>query len=64
MVKIENECVGCPSEMGCMHKCKNEKVSRLYCDECGEEVDELYIYDDDSELCKDCLLNKFKMVEV
>ena len=64
MKTIENECVGCTS-MGlpCMgSSCPNRNVVRCYCDECGEETT-LYYYDDDKELCADCLLEKFEIVE-
>ena len=59
MIKYEDECVGCPPEMGCMgNSCPNRNVKHLYCDECGKDVEEIYIVDGD-ELCKDCLLDSF-----
>ena len=59
MIKYENECVGCPPEMGCLgNSCRYKNVKHLYCDKCGEDVEELYIVDGD-ELCKDCLLDSF-----
>ena len=52
MVKYEDECVGCPPELGCLGSaCPNRHVPRLYCDKCGEEVDEFY----EDELCIDCV---------
>ena len=52
MVKYENECVGCPPELGCLGSaCPNRNVPHLYCDKCGEEVDEFY----EDELCIDCV---------
>ena len=63
MKKITNECVGCKS-MGlyCLgNTCPNRNVVRFYCDRCGEETT-LYDYDGE-ELCQDCLLKEFKVVE-
>ena len=35
----ENECVGCPPNMGCLGAgCPNRNVLHIECDECGEEV--------------------------
>lgn len=63
-VEISNECVGCG--LPCLgDSCPNRNVKRLYCDCCGEEVDELYCYFDDSELCEDCVKEKvFAELEV
>ena len=57
MVEYEDECVGCPPEMGCLGKdgCPNMHVSHFYCDECGEE-ETLYQYND-KQLCKSCLMD-------
>ena len=63
MRKVENECVGCV-DVGfhCIgFGCPNRRVVRFYCDECGEE-ETLYHYED-SELCKECLIKKFEVVE-
>lgn len=62
MKRIENECVGCPPEIGCFgSSCPNRNVVRFYCDDCGAE-DMLYYYND-KELCSDCLLKEFETVE-
>lgn len=54
MIKKENECVGCPPEMGCLgSSCPNRNVLRFYCDECGDET-QLYDFDGE-ELCIDCI---------
>ena len=59
---IENECVGCPPEMGCLgSSCPNRNVTRFYCDHCGEE-EELYYYDGE-ELCIDCIKKTLTKVE-
>lgn len=57
MVVYEDNCVNCPSEMGCIGSlCPNANVKRLYCDDCGEEEDSLYVIDG-VEVCSYCLLN-------
>ena len=62
MIKYENECVGCPPELGCLgESCPNRNVKRLYCDDCKEEVETLYVYDG-QELCQDCLLNTIEKI--
>ena len=62
MRKTENECVGCPSEMGCIgSSCKYLNVTRYYCDYCKDETT-LYHYNDD-EVCLDCILANLEVVE-
>lgn len=62
MKKIENDCVGCPPEMGCLgDTCPYRNATHFYCDNCGEEAD-LYYFDDE-ELCIDCIQEKLKKVE-
>ena len=64
MVKHENECVGCPKEMGCLGRfCPNRNVPHLYCDHCKDEVDALY-YWHTQEWCIDCILKDLEKVEV
>lgn len=54
MIEYENDCVGCPPEMGCLgDACRNRNVPHYYCDECGNETT-LYKFDD-KELCIDCI---------
>lgn len=51
MRKHENECVGCPSEMGCIgNACVYKNVPRDYCDICGEPAK--YKIDGD-DFCED-----------
>lgn len=59
MVKYESECVGCPNEIGCIGDyCQYKHVPVLICDECGQEVDELYEVDfDNDQRCLSCLLD-------
>lgn len=62
MKKIENHCVGCPPEIGCFgSSCPNRNVVVYYCDRCGKEA-KLYYYDSE-QICEDCLLNEFEVVE-
>lgn len=64
MKKVENECVGC-KDLGlyCIgNSCPNNNVTRFYCDRCGEER-KLYHYDEYTELCGDCLLEEFEVVD-
>ena len=58
MIKFENECVGCPQ--GCVH-CGRDKTQHLYCDRCGEDSEELYVFDGE-ELCEDCLKNSLERI--
>ena len=63
MVNFIHECVGC-TDIGlpCMgHSCTQGRME-LRCDWCEEEVDKLYIVDDD-EVCGDCLLASLEQDE-
>ena len=64
MLKIENDCVGCPPERGCLGEaCMYRNVPHYYCDECGDEFEPEELYDyDDTMVCTDCLLNHFYTV--
>ena len=57
MIKYENECVECPQ---CVH-CGRDKTQHLYCDRCGEDCEELYVFDGE-ELYRDCLLDNFDKI--
>lgn len=60
----ENECVGCPPDMGCLGSaCPNRHVAHFYCDKCKQEVDDLYDYDD-KQICLDCIVKQLKKIEV
>ena len=57
MVKLESQCCGCPSNMGCIGDHCMYRYTPVYtCDECKEEADELYEYDG-TQVCLDCLLD-------
>lgn len=61
MLRIEDECVGCPQ--GCIN-CGRRHVTRLYCDECETEVSEPsdLRWFDGKQLCEKCILDKFEEV--
>lgn len=62
MKVIENECVGCPKEMGCLGSaCPYVDVPHYYCDYCEKE-EKLYHYNG-YEICEECLLKEFEVVE-
>ena len=57
MQKIEDECVGCPPELGCRGEyCPNRNVTHWYCDKCRARIyeDEICHTDDGRELCLYC----------
>ena len=61
MIRIENDCVGCPPEMGCLGDgCPYRNVPYYYCDECGEN-ETLYHFDGE-ELCIDCIKKRLEEV--
>lgn len=63
MVKYEDECCGCATESyPCLgSSCKNRNVPRFYCDEC--EVEDILYEFENLQLCQDCLISKFNIVE-
>lgn len=64
MITYENECVDCNSEIGCYgDNCPKLKVPHFICDECCEDVEELFGYDGE-QLCKDCLLEAVPKVKL
>lgn len=64
MIRFEDQCVGCPTEMGCLGSvCPYMNVPVLICDECHEYVDDLYWYDGE-QICEECLLKKFEKVDL
>ncbi len=64
MVKHENDCVGCPPEIGCLHEsCPYRNAIHMYCDICGNEEDVLYEYEDE-QICTCCLLKEVPKVDL
>ena len=63
MVYREDQCVGCPPELGCLGDgCPNRNVPVFECDDCREEVTELYIGEDGGEYCQSCICNHLEKV--
>lgn len=66
MREVTNECVGCTSlGLHCLgSSCPNRNVVRYYCDKCKEEfeAEELYVNENDEELCSVCILNEYSTV--
>lgn len=63
MIVTENECVGCPPDMGCIgDSCPLLNVRRLYCDECENE--EILYWWDGQQLCLDCIEARLERVEI
>lgn len=65
LIKYENFCCDCASPgYPCDgDKCPNRNVPIFYCDECGEDFEKIYHYDD-QELCIDCIEKRLDVVEV
>ena len=64
MIAYEDECCGCATgSYPCIGSDRpNRNVKHLYCDECGDDVEELYKYDGE-ELFEGCLLKEFEVIE-
>jgi hypothetical protein len=61
MIVIENHCVDCPKEMGCLgDSCPYMNVPHYYCDKCKEE-EKLYHYDGE-QLCINCIEKRLEEV--
>ena len=57
----ESDCVDCG--LPCIHEaCRHYEVVRYVCDNCKEDVYELYHFDGE-ELCADCVLEQLEKVE-
>jgi hypothetical protein len=61
MIRYENQCVGCPTEKGCLGSaCPNRSVEVYYCDKCNEEIYEDVYEVDGKEFCEECLKDMFR----
>lgn len=60
MIKYENDCCGCATPgYPCLgSSCALRHVKHYYCDKCGNDVEELYYYDDKG-LCEECAIEVF-----
>lgn len=62
MIVYENECVGCPPEMGCLGElCQYREVPYFHCDKCGDDAEYQY---DGNEYCLDCLLEEIGATKI
>ena len=64
MVRIENNCCNCatPGYPCIGNECFLRNIEVHYCDNCDEELDEIYDVDGD-ELCEECLKEMFRRRE-
>lgn len=64
MVRYENHCCDCavPGYPCRGSACPRVNVPVHYCDQCGEELEEIYDVDGE-ELCEDCLKDMFRRRE-
>ena len=61
MVRVESDCVECG--LPCLYEsCPHYRVVRYECDDCGDEVEDLYHFDGE-ELCIDCVEKRLERVE-
>ena len=62
MIQYEDECVGCPPEIGCLGSgCPKKNVPHFFCDDCKDEIDPDDLYDVDGDmLCRECALDRIK----
>ena len=65
MIRYENNCCGCATESyPCIGDiCPNRHVPVFVCDECGEDVEDLYEYGSE-QLCADCVLERLDKVSI
>lgn len=62
MIKVESDCCDCG--LPCLYEsCPHYKVTRYYCDGCGEEQDVLYWWDEE-QLCLDCIEALLERVDI
>ena len=59
--RYESQCVSCG--FPCRYEaCRYYNVKVLECDNCGDEVDKLYRFND-GEYCEQCVLERLEVVE-
>lgn len=60
MIKYENDCVDCG--LPCRgSSCHYRNVKHLYCDICGEDIEELFEHEGE-QYCYECLMNAVKKI--
>lgn len=65
MIKYENDCCGCANgAYPCRgNSCELRHAKHLYCDECRDDVETLYIVNG-YELCGNCALDEFEKISL
>lgn len=65
MIKFENDCCDCAvPAYPCMgNSCPLRHSAHFYCDNCSDEVDELYYYGGE-QWCVDCILKDCGKVDI
>ncbi len=63
MVRYENRCCECSAALYPCNHCGLEHTPVLICDNCGQEVEDLYEYDL-GEWCEECIIKNYSKVEV
>jgi len=62
MIKFENDCCDCA--LHCRGStCRNRNAPHFYCDECEDEVEELFEYDGE-QICQDCLISTVPKIKL
>jgi len=64
MIEYRNECVGCPPEICCGASCSKLSVRVMICDDCGDEVQDLWYGNDGNMYCKYCITGYIDKVVV
>lgn len=60
---FEDDCVGCETCTGfCPRNQKYIVVDSMQCDKCKEEVETLYVMDDEEQWCADCVLSDYETI--
>ena len=65
MIRLENQCVGCPPEIGCLGRiCPKREVEVLVCDKCGSEYHvEEGVGENGEDLCFSCARSEYQEEE-
>ena len=63
MIKYEDQCCDCQIEP-CMSFCSRKSVPVLICDDCGDEVSDLWYGNDGRQYCKYCITGYLDKVNV
>lgn len=61
-IRYEDQCDGCESSAyPCIGaRCPKRHVPIPFCDKCGEDIDGDVYFDDEKDLCEECLKERFR----